>query len=484
MKIVIYGLGQRFQKNKEYYYSLLKGAEIVAYVDKKTDLTIEEANGKLLHPEDISKLDYDYIFVTNAAFEDVKGYLEYINVPSNKIINTGQLELIKKIGKYVFQGVSVSEKTKGHILIFSTNFGFHGGAIAAFNAAISLQRKGYSVHIGTDMNTETKMVEMCVENGIRVIQFEAYPYLGEPDVLLINNYDIIISNTIATIEFALFAVKHKPVIMWVHESADYSSKKNYESLINNAGHLLESDLLQKTQVLCVSSRCKNAFCQTFKCKDPTIVPIAIGDRATPKISLNRRIVFAMVGYFREDKNQKQFLEAAESFKNKCEFWLVGNALDKEYLNELKPLIDKEENVLWMGEYSYSEMPSLYNKIDVVVCASYEESLSITIVEGMMHSKICITTDRTGIADYIEDGVNGFICKTGDMKSLKEKMQYVIDHFDELDDMRKKARETYEKYFTLEILGDNLEKEINAAIKKFRLDGKNEIISNCADIQCT
>lgn len=480
MKIVIYGLGQRFQKNKEYYYSLLKGAEIVAYVDKNNELTIEEATGKLFRPEEISELDYDYIFVTNAAFEDVKEYLGNIGVPSNKIINTSQLELINKIGKYTLHGVSVSEGSKGRILIFSTNLGFHGGAVAAYNAAITMIKIGYCVDIGTDMNAETQMIEICVENGIRVIQFEAYPFLGEKDVSLIKNYNTIISNTIVTIEFALFAVKYKPVILWVHESNDYSNKNNYELLINNTGHLLKSDLAQRIRVLCVSNRSKNAFWEKTKLNEPTIVPIAISDRAIPKTSANRKIVFAMVGYFREDKNQKQYIEAAGSFDRKCECWLVGNVLDKEYYNELKPLIDREENVLWLGECSYSEMPSIYNKTDVVVCASYEESLSITIVEGMMHSKICITTDRTGIADYIEDGVNGFICKAGDVDSLAEKMQYVIDHFDELDDMRKKARETYEKYFTLDILGDNLEREINEAIEKYRSDGKDEIISNCAD----
>lgn len=97
-------------------------------------------------------------------------------------------------------------------------------------------------------------------------------------------------------------------------------------------------------------------------------------------------------------------------------------------------------------------------IDVVVCAS-EETLSLTIVEGMMNSKICITTDNTGIAEYIEDGVNGFICKAGNADSLAEKMKYIIDHFNELDEVRKNARKTYEKFFTLDILGENLEREL-------------------------
>ena len=85
----------------------------------------------------------------------------------------------------------------------------------------------------------------------------------------------------------------------------------------------------------------------------------------------------------------------------------------------------------------------------------------------MHRKICIASDATGQAqDIIRDGENGFICKAGDAASLTEKMSYVIEHFDELNPMREKARETYEKYFSMEAFGERLERELLLTEKEY------------------
>lgn len=146
-------------------------------------------------------------------------------------------------------------------------------------------------------------------------------------------------------------------------------------------------------------------------------------------------------------------------------WWIHEPSDCEmysFCKEVDKYIDQSENIEYLGILNRTQLRQEFRVIDVVVCASYEETLSLTIVEGMMNSKICITTDNTGIAEYIEDGVNGFICKAGNADSLAEKMKYIIDHFNELDEVRKNARKTYEKFFTLDILGENLERELKLA----------------------
>lgn len=100
-------------------------------------------------------------------------------------------------------------------------------------------------------------------------------------------------------------------------------------------------------------------------------------------------------------------------------WFIGEFTQDVCCNQVKRAIQESTDLFkYKGVKSRQEMKELYQNIDVVVCASLEESLSMTIVEGMMNEKICITTDATGIAKYVEHGVNGLVCKANNPTDLK------------------------------------------------------------------
>ena len=84
---------------------------------------------------------------------------------------------------------------------------------------------------------------------------------------------------------------------------------------------------------------------------------------------------------------------------------------------------------------------------------------MTMVEGLMYGKICITTDATGIADYMTDGVDGFIVRADNAEALAQRMEIAIRRMDDLLPMRKAARACYEKYFSMKVFGDRLESEL-------------------------
>lgn len=119
----------------------------------------------------------------------------------------------------------------------------------------------------------------------------------------------------------------------------------------------------------------------------------------------------------------------------------------------------------MGGLSRSEIHERYGEIDVVVCPSREETASIVVTEGMMYGKVCIVSEVAGMAAYIEDGENGIICESENHVNLCDKMKWVIKNRKNLQTMGKRARETYEKYFSMESFGERLEKELHNAIAK-------------------
>ena len=88
----------------------------------------------------------------------------------------------------------------------------------------------------------------------------------------------------------------------------------------------------------------------------------------------------------------------------------------------------------------------------------------------MHGKICITTDNTGVADYIEDGRNGFVVEAGNVTALAQCMTQIHQQIDEMQSIRSAARATYETHFTMEAFGERLEAELQAAKRKWKAKG--------------
>ena len=120
----------------------------------------------------------------------------------------------------------------------------------------------------------------------------------------------------------------------------------------------------------------------------------------------------------------------------------------------------------LGVLTREKIYKAFSQIDVVVCTSFEDPLPIVMTEGMMFGKTCIATDNTGTADYIRDGENGFVVPAGNCKALKEKMEWVIQNQDKLEGIGRKARETYKKYFTMDVFAENLEKAITETIERW------------------
>ena len=110
----------------------------------------------------------------------------------------------------------------------------------------------------------------------------------------------------------------------------------------------------------------------------------------------------------------------------------------------------------MGERTRDALEEIYPQIDVVVVPSSQEAMSLVTTEAMMYGKVCILSDIAGMADYVEDGKNGFIFRSDDVNSLVKHMAYCIENREKLRVLGGNARKTYSQYFSMKAFGDRLE----------------------------
>jgi glycosyltransferase involved in cell wall biosynthesis len=85
--------------------------------------------------------------------------------------------------------------------------------------------------------------------------------------------------------------------------------------------------------------------------------------------------------------------------------------------------------------------------DCVVLPSYREGVPRTLLEAAAMGRPIITTDAVGCREVVNDGVNGYLCRTRDAADLADKMERMIAlaPFERLE-MGRRGREKMEREF--------------------------------------
>ncbi len=469
MKIVVFGIGNYYKNRAMDLKRLHSHSEIVCFADNRANEIRFFENKRVLLPEELKQIDFDAVLIMTLQFSEVRAQLINLGFPENLIFSYEEFKPRLMQGRWEIYKVCKSKIYKKKILIFTADLSFNGGSIAALNAAIEIAKRGYYVAIAVAEISNKYFIYEINKNNIDVIVMKSFPYIGGLDFEIINTFDMVISNVFQTINCVYMCSKNMPVFWWIHENPDgYDSV--YDRIRRQFKELDYSDWMKNVNIGAVSIIAKKAFENHYPQMVNYLLPFGVPDEAVEDVHNGNNLIFAVIGLVSPRKAQDTFLEAAEmlinSIEYNCEFWVIGAEPNDDYTISLKEKYATYEQIKFLGEKNREEMKELYSQIDVVVCSSIMETMSVVVIEGMMNSKVCITTDATGIADYIDDRVNGLVCKSKDGIDLFEKMKWVIDHPKECEQIKRKARETYERNFSMDIFGDRLEKVINETIEMF------------------
>ena len=144
-----------------------------------------------------------------------------------------------------------------------------------------------------------------------------------------------------------------------------------------------------------------------------------------------RLRILMVARMVPFKRYEDLFKAAKSLKDRGLFDFVVNVRgDGPMESGLKKLVDDLDlgpQVVFLPPLPNSEMPEkIYAANDIIVLPSVNEPIGIVVPEAMACGLPAIVSDTCGCKTYIEDGVNGYIFKTGDYFDLAEKIVRLSD----------------------------------------------------------
>lgn len=111
-------------------------------------------------------------------------------------------------------------------------------------------------------------------------------------------------------------------------------------------------------------------------------------------------------------------EALKSGKN-IKFLLAGDGPQKERLKKISKDLGINNRVIFAGYQK--DVSKIYRILDLYVSASLREGLPNCLLEAQASGVPCIATDIPGNNDIIKDGINGFLFKPKDYKTLSRKI---------------------------------------------------------------
>ncbi len=167
---------------------------------------------------------------------------------------------------------------------------------------------------------------------------------------------------------------------------------------------------------------------------------------------DNRFRFLLIARMLKDKGVGEYVEAARVMKDcfpNAEFCLLGfldvqnpSAISRSRMEEWTT----EGVVRYLG--ASDDVREEIEAADCIVLPSYyREGIPRALLEASAMGRPIITTDAAGCREVVDDGVNGFLCRSQDAHDLAKKMEQMLALSpEERSEMGRRGREKIEREF--------------------------------------
>nr|WP_316620508.1 glycosyltransferase family 4 protein [uncultured Ruminococcus sp.] len=240
-------------------------------------------------------------------------------------------------------------------------------------------------------------------------------------------------------------------VWWIHEAETYISQ-HYRSVPEAF-----SDCVK---IFCVSEwslRALNRYLPSLKA-GVLYYGIDADERADAGVipsAADGKLKMTVIGTISERKNQIAVVEAfnqlSDEIKEHCTLKFVGaeNPQEAAYFDAFHKLIESNGSIEYIPHIKHDEIHSVYASSDLIICSSVDDPLPVVITEAMIYHKAFLTSDCTGQAYMVEDGVNGFCFSLKNTHELSDKIEMIYRSRECLEQVGNNGHRLFEQYFSKE-----------------------------------
>lgn len=363
-------------------------------------------------------------------------------------------------------GMRAPGQASRRLLFVSHDLSLSGAPMMLFHAATWCQRNGSLVQVIAPKDGPLR--EKLKAEGIPVIIDPLVETGHESFARFARDFDCVIANTILSAA-AVRALKGQnvPVTWWMHEPGSVGEHYLREDAKLRAAVPLAHLLFAPSESTATVYR--RYTDQPVKCLRNAIPDLGLEEErgnAAPR----RPLRFLLLGSIEPRKGQDVFVEALAllpaDLQQAAEFQIAGRVLDPDFWPKVEAVAKKLPNFSVKGALSHAEAIELMRQADVIVSASRDEAMpTVTILEAMCLGKGLIATVVGGALEVLVEGENALLVRPDASDALATAIRRFIEDPGLAGELGKRARETYEKNFTMERFGEEFRQLIEEAISQ-------------------
>ena len=459
MRVVLFGTGKFYQQYKDWFHE----HEVVALLDNAPEKHGRDLDGvRIYRPGEISRFDYDRIFILCANFVPMWEQLRELGVDDAKISSyrgiIGGLDGVVPAGKQPYlDGSAIPVTDKKRIVGITHNFAVSGASVVFFQMLKLLQADGYDIVVVAESDGDNRSLfestgfPCFVDETLAINDLDHIPWLAQ------LHPDVVILNTVFVCQLMCQNHLPVPVLWWLHDS-----EMLYGS--NPCQLLLPRTQWPNTKVYAVSEEGRKPF--LTRCPEWTVhlLPFGVEDACSkkffpkPKVS-EMTFTFSVIGALDDRKSQKWLFRSIGSLptavRQQMRLLVVYQNEEGPQVEEYRKVAQPWPEIEFVGRIPHEDMARFYDSIDALICPSLEESMSAVVIEAMAHGNPAIVTRTCGVAGFLTDGKDSRLIDAGDTEALQSAIQWMVEHRADAAIMGKHARATYEQQFSTEVFHRNV-----------------------------
>ena len=143
-----------------------------------------------------------------------------------------------------------------------------------------------------------------------------------------------------------------------------------------------------------------------------------------------------------------YLKQSKELPSDFKLTIVGDGEKFNYIYNLIEKCNLKSYIELIKKATHKEVLSMISNVKAVILLSRYEGQSMFITESISLGKPLLLSDNNGMQDMIEDGINGYVTKTGNPIDAAEKIKKFIELGEkELITMGEASQKIYENHFS-------------------------------------
>jgi glycosyltransferase involved in cell wall biosynthesis len=215
-------------------------------------------------------------------------------------------------------------------------------------------------------------------------------------------------------------------------------------------------------ILAISYYLQNFAKTEYNCKNVLYLPNGVDtdlfqideimrDKKRKELNIENDTVIGYTGSFAYYEGIPVLLEAFKNLIVKypdLKLAIMGKAYfdGDENINDIVKENDLEEKVLFIPAQPYEKVPDYLSAFDILCCSKLDVEINrvanpIKVVEYLSMTLPTVCSAVGGINDTITDEKDGFLVKPGDVKSLENKIEWILLNPDISENVASNGRKT-------------------------------------------